>query len=541
MAIMIRINYFKHTALSSIKYFSDSLDILKSYNVPFNELTSTTKREKKNKLGVECKKEENIAMWYTQVLKKSEMLEYSTDIAGCYILRPWSYNIWEHIQSYLNQQLKLRNIDNAYFPLFVTASALEREKSHIEGFKSEVVWLKQSKDQIALRPTSEAIMYPYFQKWIQSYRDLPLKVNQWCNIVRWELTDPKPFIRGKEFLWQEGHTAHAGKSEAEEMVRDALEMYKQIYEQLLAVPVIGGVKTESEKFPGAVSTSSIETVIPITGRGLQAATSHFLGQNFSKAFDIQFTNEQMERGFVWQTSWGFSTRSLGAMVLFHGDDRGIVLPPKVAPIQVVMIPIYYNENEYKKINEKLKELEEEFRERKLRVHIDNRKYYRPGWKFNHWELKGVPIRIELGIKDFEQKEVIIVRRDTGKKVKITWNNLPKTVSCLLDDFHENIFGNAKKALDSSIVNVNNWNDFMLNINHKKTCYAPWCGSPHCELNIQQRSKKDSKEFVRGDTNATIGAIKTLNMPFNSSLFPNESKCFACGEPATCKPLWGRSY
>jgi prolyl-tRNA synthetase len=276
-------------------------------------------------------------------------------------------------------------------------------------------------------------MYPYYAKWIHSHRDLPLKLNQWTNIVRWEFKDPTPFIRTREFLWQEGHTAHATLVEADKMVMDMLEVYKKCYEELLAIPVIKGKKSEEEKFPGALYTTSVETIIPSNGRGVQAATSHNLGQNFSKMFEIYFENEKKERELVWQTSWGFTTRSIGIMILMHGDDKGAIIPPRVAPIQAVVIPIFYKDlQENAKITAKISEIDEMLKSVGVRTKVDDRDIYTPGWKYNHWELKGVPLRIEFGMKDYNNSSVFVARRDTGEKVSIKWENLKKEIPAILE-------------------------------------------------------------------------------------------------------------
>ena len=509
------------------------------------KVTTFNNREK-HKLGIEFSKAENCPMWYQQVLKKSEMIEYCNDVSGCYVLRPWSYAIWERIQASLDAKFKEHGVENAYFPMFVTKAALEKEKSHVEGFKAEVAWVTRSGDTdlqepIAIRPTSETIMYPYYQKWIRSHRDLPLKLNQWTNIVRWEFKDPTPFIRTREFLWQEGHTAHATLAEADKMVQDMLEVYRQTYEDLLAVPVIKGIKSEEEKFPGAIYTTSVETVIPSNGRGVQAATSHNLGQNFSKMFDIYFENEKCEKELAWQTSWGFTTRSIGIMILMHGDDKGLILPPKVAPIQVVMVPIHYTNEERDKLLAKMKELEQELVKAGIRTKIDDRTVYRPGWKFNYWELKGVPLRIEFGMKDYKASSVTVVRRDSGEKKSIKWEELSKAIPELLGRFHIDLLDRAKKGMNQAILKSNNMDDFIKNVNQRKSCLTPWCKTPECEQKIKALSKIEAKKYVEIDPSAMTGSVKTLNIPFDSEPIQAGEKCFACGGAAVCRAIWGRSY
>ena len=430
--------------------------------------------------------------------------------------------------------------------MFVSKSALEKEKSHVAGFKAEVAWVTRSGDKdlqepIAIRPTSETIMYPFYQKWIRSHRDLPLKLNQWTNIVRWEFKDPTPFIRTREFLWQEGHTAHATCAEADKMVQDMLEVYRKVYEEVLAIPVIKGIKSEEEKFPGALYTTSVETILPSNGRGVQAATSHNLGQNFSKMFEIYFENEKHEKELVWQTSWGFTTRSIGIMVLMHGDDKGVVLPPRVAPTQAVLIPIFYKPEDNDKICAKLKELEVILQDVNVRTKVDDRTIYTPGWKFNHWELKGVPLRIELGMKDYEKSSVFVARRDTGEKVSIKWENIKKEIPELLEKIQNDMLNRAKKAVQDCIIKVSNWELFMQSLNQRKSCMAPWCKTEDCEKKIKERSIVESKEIAKTDPSILTGSVKTLNLPFDTEAILPGEKCFACDKPAACRALWGRSY
>jgi prolyl-tRNA synthetase len=312
------------------------------------------KKKGETLLALQYKKNDNFAMWYTDVITLSEMVSYY-DISGCYILRPWSYSIWEQIQDWFNTEIRLLGVENSYFPLFVSQDRLEREKDHVEGFAPEVAWVTKSGQDdlvkpIAIRPTSETIMYPAFSDWIQSHRDLPLKLNQWSNVVRWEFKDPTPFLRSREFLWQEGHTAHVSYEDANTMVRQALELYRRVYEDLLAVPVIPGYKTEKEKFAGGYQTTTVEAYIAGSGRAIQGATSHNLGQNFGKMFDITFQNDQGKKEIVWQTSWGLTTRSIGVMIMVHGDDMGLVLPPRIAPLQVVIVPIISKNLPFEKAN-----------------------------------------------------------------------------------------------------------------------------------------------------------------------------------------------
>lgn len=338
-------------------------------------------KKKETLLGISAKKEEDFANWYTQVITMSEMIDYS-DISGCYILRPWSFFIWDTIQRWFDDQIKLLGVQNTYFPLFVSERALKTEKDHIEGFAPEVAWVTKSGDNdlaepIAIRPTSETIMYPFFAKWIRSHRDLPLEINQWCNVVRWEFKDATPFLRSREFLWQEGHTAHTSYEEAQKRVLSILDLYAQVYEDLLAVPVVKGMKTESEKFAGGYHTTTCEAYINGSGRAIQGATSHNLGQNFGKMFKIQYEDDSGEKSIPWQTSWGLTTRSIGVAVMVHGDNKGLVLPPRVAPVQVVICPIVSKTTDMSVLLAYAESLEKTLKSATVRTHIDSREVSQP--------------------------------------------------------------------------------------------------------------------------------------------------------------------
>ncbi|CAM6128888.1 unnamed protein product [Calypogeia fissa] len=490
--------------------------------------------KKETMLGLSAKKDDNFSAWYSQVVTSSEMIEYY-DVSGCYILRPWAYEIWEHIQHFFDTGIKKMGVRNTYFPLFVSKKALMKEKDHVAGFAPEVAWVTRSGDSdleepIAVRPTSETVMYPIFAKWIRSHRDLPLKLNQWCNVVRWEFKDPTPFIRSREFLWQEGHTAFATKEESDKEVYEILDLYARVYEELLAVPVVKGIKSEVEKFAGGVYTTSLEGFIPNSGRGIQAATSHCLGQNFAKMFEIMYENDNRERKMVWQNSWGLSTRSIGVMVMIHGDDKGLVLPPRVAPVQVVIIHIPKKDFDTNVLLDTCKKTAEKLRAAGIRVEEDYRDNYSPGWKFSHWELKGVPIRVEVGPKDVEGNQVKVVRRDDGGKSFLPLENIAVDVKGLLDDVQQSLFNKAKVVRDSHIVKVTTWDEFMAALNDKKMVLAPWCDESAVEENVKERTKSDLS-----------GAAKTLCMPLEQPDLPEGSVCFASGKPAKRWALWGRSY
>eukprot|EP01055_Gregarina_sp_Pseudo9_P005766 Gregarina_sp_Pseudo_9__5765@NODE_853_length_2131_cov_18_500478_g801_i0_p1_GENE_NODE_853_length_2131_cov_18_500478_g801_i0NODE_853_length_2131_cov_18_500478_g801_i0_p1_ORF_typecomplete_len678_score222_07tRNAsynt_2b/PF00587_25/3e32ProRSC_1/PF09180_11/4_8e23HGTP_anticodon/PF03129_20/3_3e15tRNA_edit/PF04073_15/0_00067_NODE_853_length_2131_cov_18_500478_g801_i0652098 len=492
-------------------------------------------------IGLTVGKAVDFAEWYTQVITKGEMIEYY-DVSGCYILRPWSFQIWERIQAFLDSSFKARGTQNAYFPSFVTKQRLGAEESHVEGFSAEVAWVTKSgqsdlAEPIAIRPTSETIMYPAYAKWIRSHRDLPLLLNQWNSVVRWEFKQPTPFIRTREFLWQEGHTAHATSEEADAFARDMLDVYAQAYEQLLAVPVCKGQKSENEKFAGGDKTYTVEGFIAANGRGLQCATSHNLGQNFSKMFGIEFEDQNREKRLVWQTSWGFTTRSIGAMIMVHGDDKGLVLPPPVAPIQVVIVPILYKDEDPTQFHSACADVEEQLKAIGVRVFTDGRTIYNPGWKYNHWELKGVPIRIEVGPRDLKNQTARIVRRFDGHKVDVPREGIAQVVQTELENIRVEMLEKARAEMNRRIVKIERFDQVMSVLNARNLLLAPWCGSDKCE----EAAKEESGRLAQEDDSGMSGAMKTLCMPFEQPDLPEGTLCFrGCG-PAKCYTLWGRSY
>ncbi|KAF4701679.1 hypothetical protein FOZ63_016212, partial [Perkinsus olseni] len=431
-------------------------------------------------------------------------------------------------------------------------SALEREKEHVEGFSPEVAWVTKAGDSdlpepIAIRPTSETIMYPSYADWIRSYRDLPLKLNQWTNVVRWEFKQPTPFIRTREFLWQEGHTAHATKEEAVELVYKILDLYKMLYEELLAVPVVQGVKSEMEKFAGGEATTTCEAFVACNGRAVQGATSHFLGTHFAKMFGIEFEDRDGEKKFAEQTSWGFTTRSIGVMIMEHGDDKGLVLPPRVAEVQVVIVPIppkgagsQWSTAELKTmIGDKCKSLYEDLNSNGVRVVLDDRDDKTPGYKFNHWELRGVPLRIEVGAKDLEKGVVTFVRRNTGKKSQEA-KHTSVEVKETLESIQSELLEAARSKLHDGIVKVTNWDEVMPALNARKLVLAPWCEAEESEEQIKKITAEQSKEQVvvtdeEGGAPALSGAMKSLCIPLESSGYqlpmPEGTKCFFTGKPA----------
>ncbi|KAH0461004.1 hypothetical protein IEQ34_008579 [Dendrobium chrysotoxum] len=489
--------------------------------------------KKETGLGLTYKKDESFGEWYSEVVVNSEMIEYY-DISGCYILRPWTMSIWETMQAFFDAEIKKMNVKNAYFPLFVTENVLQKEKNHIEGFAPEVAWVTKSGQSdlevpIAIRPTSETVMYPYFSKWIRGHRDLPLKLNQWCNVVRWEFSHPTPFIRSREFLWQEGHTAFATKEEADKEVLEILELYRRIYEEYLAIPVVKGKKSELEKFAGGLYTTSVEAFIPNSGRGIQGATSHCLGQNFAKMFEIDFENEKGEKAKVWQNSWAYSTRTIGVMVMVHGDDKGLVLPPKVAAVQVIVIPVPYKDADMQAIFAACSSTVHILRVAGFSAEHDLRENYSPGWKYSNWEMKGVPLRIEIGPKDIANKQVRIVRRDTGTKTDIPIASLVEHVQDMLSSIQDNLFNIAKGKRDACIKVAHTWEEFMTALNDKKLILTPWCDEEEVEKDVKTRTKGE------------LGAAKTLCTPFDQPNLPEGTLCFASGKPAKKWTYWGRSY
>ena len=502
-------------------------------------------------LDLTVTKDGDFSKWYTEVITKAEMIDYS-DIGGCYILRPWSYFIWEQIQAWFDVEIKKERVKNTYFPVFVSKSALEKEKDHLEGFAPEVAWVTKSGESdmpepIAVRPTSETIMYPFFAKWIRSHRDLPLKINQWSNVVRWEFKDATPFLRSREFLWQEGHTAHATNEECQITVRWALDLYRQVYEDLLAVPVIPGQKTEGEKFAGGTMTTTVEAYINGSGRAIQGATSHNLGQNFGNMFKIQYENEEGKHAIPYQASWGLTTRTIGVAVMVHGDDKGLVLPPRVAPTQVVIVPILKKELQMKEIDDyayELKALLEntETEHGPLRVEVDSRKIYTPGWKFNHWEQKGVPLRIEVGPRDLQARQARLVRRDNGNKTDVAWTDLASTVAEYMVTIQADMFARAKAGRDAKLVKVMKWEDFVPALNKQCLALTPFCDEDEWEEKAKAMSREQALNGEEeADTCATSVAAKTLCKPFDQPPLPEGTPCFISGKPATCWCLWGRSY
>ncbi|XP_068433011.1 bifunctional glutamate/proline--tRNA ligase isoform X1 [Clinocottus analis] len=504
--------------------------------------------KKQTRLGLEAKKEENLADWYSQVITKAEMIEYY-DVSGCYVLRPWSYSIWEAIQDFFDREIKKLGVENCYFPMFVSQAALEKEKSHIEDFAPEVAWVTRSgktelAEPIAVRPTSETAMYPAYAKWVQSHRDLPIKLNQWCNVVRWEFKHPQPFLRTREFLWQEGHSAFATKEEAAEEVLQILDLYARVYEELMAIPVVKGRKTEKEKFAGGDYTTTVEAFISASGRAIQGATSHHLGQNFAKMFEIIFEDPKKpgEKQLVFQNSWGITTRTIGVLTMVHGDNMGLVLPPRVACLQVVIIPCGLTaslpEQEKEAVLAQCTKYKNRLQAVDVRVKADRRDNYSPGWKFNHWELKGVPIRLEVGPKDMQQRQCVAVRRDSGAKVTIPEDEVEKRLVALLEDIQSSLYNKASDDLKRNMVPADTMEQFQRELDQNKIVQIPFCGGIACEDWIKKTTAKD-QDLEPGAP--SMGA-KSLCIPFSplKTLQPGQM-CISGKEPAQYYTLFGRSY
>ncbi|DBA82977.1 TPA: hypothetical protein ACH3X1_006755 [Trebouxia sp. C0004] len=495
------------------------------------------KKKKETKLGLAHSKQTSFGDWYSEVVVESEMISYY-DVSGCYILRPWAYKVWEIIQRWFDDNIKKAGVENAYFPLFVTEEALKAEKDHLEGFAAEVAWVTKSGDSelerpIAIRPTSETVMYPYYAQWIRSHRDLPLRLNQWNAVVRWEFKHPTPFIRSREFLWQEGHHAFATRQEAERETYQMLDLYAGVYEHLLAVPVCKGKKSSKEKFAGSLFTTTVEAFVPTNGRGIQGGTSHCLGQNFSRMFKIEYEAEDKSRQLVWQISYGLTTRTIGVMIMVHGDDKGIVMPPRVAPQQVVVIPIpnaKMTGDDKQAMAAKADQLVQELKSNGVRVTSDCRDNYTPGWKYNHWELKGVPIRLELGPKDMENKTVMLARRDTGVKQSVAWDDVAARIPELLEQIQEDMLQTRRKEFDNSIVELTSWDGFVKALDDKKMVRTPWCDEEEVEEDVKKNS-----------ASADAMGAKTLCIPLEQPFLPEGAKCFRSGKPAKNWVLWGRSY
>jgi prolyl-tRNA synthetase len=467
---------------------------------------------------------ENFSQWYLDVVRRAELADY-TEVKGCMAIRPYGYAIWELIQQAFDRRFKETGHFNAYIPLFIPSGLLMKEKEHVEGFAPQVAWVTRGGDEelaepLVVRPTSEVIVGTLYAKWIKSWRDLPVLINQWANVVRWEKVT-RPFLRTTEFLWQEGHTAHETAEEAQEETLKILALYKECAETELAMPVIDGQKSESEKFAGASRTYSIEGLMR-DGRALQAGTSHNLGQNFARAFGIQFQGRDKTLQYVWTTSWGVSTRLIGGVIMTHGDDNGLVLPPRIAPYQVVIVPIAKG-NWQETVLPRAREIADVLRARGVRVFLDDRDTYTPGWKFAEWELRGVPLRVEIGPKDIEKSSVMVARRDTREKQPMPMDGLADAIVGRLDEMQRSLLERARTFRDEHTTRVSTYDEFKSVMEGRPGfVIAGWCGSSACEARI------------KAETQATL-----RNIPFTTA--EPTGTCILCGGPATAEAWFAKAY
>lgn len=481
---------------------------------------------------------QDYSQWYLDLVLKADLAENSA-VRGCMVIKPYGYAIWEKIQRQLDDMFKETGHVNAYFPLFIPKSFLSKEADHVEGFAKEcavvthyrlkndpegkgVVVDPEAKleEELIVRPTSETIIWNTYRNWIQSYRDLPILVNQWANVVRWEMRT-RLFLRTAEFLWQEGHTAHATKEEAEEESKKMLEVYAEFAEKYMAMPVVRGVKSASERFAGAIDTYTIEALMQ-DGKALQSGTSHFLGQNFAKAFDVKFTDKEGKQDYVWATSWGVSTRLIGALIMAHSDDNGLVLPPKLAPYQVVIVPIYRSEEQLAQINEKVAGIVSALKNLGISVKYDNSDNKKPGWKFSEYELKGVPVRLAMGGRDLENNTIEVARRDTLTKETVSCDNLDVYIKNLLNDIQENIYKKAFDFRTASTINVDSYDEFKVKIEEGGFIMAHWDGT------------SETEEKIKNETKATIRCI-----PLDGDKTPG--KCMVTGNPSAQRVVFARAY
>ncbi|MEM3684399.1 MAG: proline--tRNA ligase [Conexivisphaerales archaeon] len=472
---------------------------------------------------ISAKKSENFDEWYTQVILRSELMDYSP-VSGCMVFRPLAYAIWEIIQRATDEMLKAAGVQNVYFPLLIPERLLRKEQEHVKGFAPEVAWVTEAgntklDERLAIRPTSETIMYDSFSKWIRSWRDLPLRFNQWNSVIRWEFKHPTPFLRSREFLWNEGHTVYATREEAEAERDVILGIYAKITKEYLALPGIIGKKTDKEKFAGAVATYSIEHLLP-DGKAIQGPDFHFDGQNFSKAFEIAFLNKEGKREYAWQNTWAITTREIGVMVATHSDDRGLIIPPRVAPVQAVIIPI---------VDERTKDVvipaarNIKVRVEKVaRVHLDDRDYYTAGWKFNEWEIKGVPLRIEIGPRDIKASQVTFARRDTLERFQVAIDQVEQKVVEALESIQRELYERAEKFLKENIRRANSLNEVKEIISKKGgIVQVGWCGRQSCEDKIKEET-----------------GAKITNLPLDAQKF---ERCVVCNQPSEKTANVAKSY
>ncbi len=480
------------------------------------------KKEEKSEMGITADKDE-FSDWFTQIMLKADLADY-TKVSGCIVFKPTAWQMWEKIRDLVDERIKKQGVKNVYFPLLIPESLLVKEQEHVKGFTPEVAWVTEAgntklSEKLAIRPTSEAIMYDSYSKWIRSWRDLPLKYNQWSNVIRWEFKHPTPFLRTREFVFNEGHTVYATQKEAEAEKSKIINMYKEICEDYLALPSLIGNKTEKEKFAGAIYTTSMEFYMP-NGKTAQGPDFHHDGQNFAKAYDIKFLDKDGKSQYPYQNTWAISTRMLGVMFAVHSDTKGLIMPPKMSPNQIVIIPILFKGKE-QKVLEKAKEIEKELS--KFNAFLDDREEYNAGFKFNEWELKGIPLRIEIGPKDIENKSVVFVRRDTNEKKIVKISDIEKTAKTILEDIQNNLLEKAKKLLYNNIVEADKLNEVEKAIKEKKIAFSPLCKSLECEDNLKFK---------------TNGA-RVLNIPDNQP--KKKSKCIICNKDADYWAYIAKTY
>lgn len=469
-------------------------------------------------------KESDFPGWYNDVVMRAELAE-DAPVRGCMVIRPYGYTLWENARDILDRRFKETDVVNAYFPLLIPRSFLLKEAEHVEGFAPEVAWVtiggnEELQEPLAIRPTSEAIIGPIYANWIQSYRDLPLLINQWANVMRWERR-PRLFLRTTEFLWQEGHTAHATVEEAEERTLQMLEVYRAFLEEDLAVPVIPGRKSEGQKFPGALRTYTVEALMG-DGKALQSGTSHNLGDHFAKAYDVMYLDENNQRRYVWTTSWGMSTRIVGAVIMVHGDQQGLILPPRVAPFQVVIVPIWRKDDEQSAVLAAVDLVASSLKKAGIRVKVDASEQKTAGWKFNEWELKGVPLRVEIGPRDVQNNSVMLARRDNRVKESVGMDALAARVAEVLDEIQKALYQRAVEFRDSHTYTASTYDDLIEGVKQGGFVQAFWCGDASCE------------DKIKDDTKATNRCIPLEQRG-------DSGKCIVCGKPSSTRALFARAY
>ena len=475
-------------------------------------------------LGITVKKDQDLSEWYTQVVTKAQLADYSS-AKGFMVLMPYGYSIWEKIKEDFDKRIKAIGHKNAYFPLLIPERLLKTETEHFAGFTPEVFWVTHSGDtelaeKLAVRPTSETIIYESYSKWVKSWRDLPILINVWNSVVRAEITSTRPFLRTTEFLWQEGHTVHETEREAEKEVMTILGIYTKLVEDELAIPILAGKKTEREKFKGAVYTTTMEAMMP-DGKALQMGTSHHLGQKFSIPFEIKYLGRDEKEHYGWTTSWGLSWRLIGAAILSHGDDRGLILPPRIAPTQVVIIPIFYKETDQKDISDEVRYLSSQLEQIGIRTLIDDRAQYTPGWKYHEWEMKGVPLRVEIGPKDVQAKQVTVVRRDTREKIAINRSDANDRISKILSEIQNHLFDRAKKSLDGLTTIAEDMQSFKKVLEEKGGFIKAFLSDDSCE------------EKIKIETGATVRVVPMKAV--------KKGKCVYCGADNSIEVYFARSY